>query len=769
MKKKILFTSLVVLVSALASCDRIRFTKNSNTTRGFDTTVTEGNTTTDNIEKRLVLSLNELDVNQYDLWDASLISVTASYYQDNVLIERNAEVITDYTLTLPDGTVLTPGYEFKTAGTFRITASKTGYTEKTFVLYVNEIYNRRESISITTNPTKTSYKVHESLDLSGMTVLYEYSYRDEDNFKHSTSRVLSSSDYKILYNGSQISNYVFNANGRYIFTISYTGVMKTCLAEISVTVSNIDMNDTAKDKDTTITDYWDNADNKSMNITFTDSKDTNSTDKGYYAPDEVELMADMSDLRERNAADWKYTPSTGDVPLLVIPVITPGDQGKATDENWEVINKAFFGNSDELYFESLRSYYYKASYGKLNFTGGVTDYFDPSTYSKTSSKYSSIDNYSESTVNDLVQYAVDWAVETYNIDLKNYDSNHDGYIDGVDLVYLHDVSSQANMPWWAYTSTTGATMSSFSLNANPIANTYFWTGIDFVNGSMCNSNSKPLSNADGDSHVLIHETGHMLGLADYYSYSYSGYDAVGGFDMMDQNTGDHNPYSKMQLGWIKPYVVTGNATISIDTFSHEDAAIVIPYDDKQFNFTTDGKLIFNPFDEYLIMDYYTKENLYAQSYDDSGYYMAHPTKAGAFLYHVDARLFTYDGNNKFSLPSDPDSIFTTNKTASLFRVISNSESGDASEQTYGFSNLNAADEIRTIAANKTYLNARTRVTNTTLFDDTNYTSFNLSDYADSFNYLSGSTLKKHSPATTAKATFNNGSSLSKSFVINSIN
>jgi len=53
--------------------------------------------------------------------------------------------------------------------------------------------------------------------------------------------------------------------------------------------------------------------------------------------------------------------------------------------------------------------------------------------------------------------------------------------------------------------------------------------------------------------VVIHETGHALGLPDYYDYDdkVGPRGGVGGLDMMDNNWGDHNPFSKWLLGWLE--------------------------------------------------------------------------------------------------------------------------------------------------------------------------------------------------------------------------
>ena len=55
--------------------------------------------------------------------------------------------------------------------------------------------------------------------------------------------------------------------------------------------------------------------------------------------------------------------------------------------------------------------------------------------------------------------------------------------------------------------------------------------------------------------TLIHETGHVLGLPDLYSYRRTSADAAERsgcltFDLMDNNTGDTNAFFKWMLGWV---------------------------------------------------------------------------------------------------------------------------------------------------------------------------------------------------------------------------
>ena len=79
---------------------------------------------------------------------------------------------------------------------------------------------------------------------------------------------------------------------------------------------------------------------------------------------------------------------------------------------------------------------------------------------------------------------------------------------------------------------------------------------------------------------MIHETGHALGLPDYYDYddSVGPRGGVGGLDMMDANWGDHNSFSKFLLGWLTPQVrSSGSGVLTLGPGAeHPDALMVMP-------------------------------------------------------------------------------------------------------------------------------------------------------------------------------------------------
>ena len=170
-----------------------------------------------------------------------------------------------------------------------------------------------------------------------------------------------------------------------------------------------------------------------------------------------------------------------------------------------------------------------------------------------------------------------------------------------------------------------------------------------------------------DAHTYIHEMGHFLGLSDYYSDD-SKYNPVGKVDMMDGNIIDHNSYSKMVLGWTKPYVALGNGTIELSSMQNENALIVIPGDSYTFDGTN-----FDPFGEYVLVELYTNEGLNEK---DSLTKLNNErplamNDKGVRIYHIDNRLYYVDKSDKqhiFSVPYENQKVDETHR---LVNPISN--------------------------------------------------------------------------------------------------
>lgn len=201
---------------------------------------------------------------------------------------------------------------------------------------------------------------------------------------------------------------------------------------------------------------------------------------------------------------------------------------------------------------------------------------------------------------------------------------------------------------------------------------------------------------------------------------------------MDMGFGDHNPYSKMLLGWTKPYLVLDDCEIEIPSSQKENSFFLLPYDNKTYKKDEFGRIILNPFDEYLILDYYTYENFYKDNYNQYGTVYSYPSEAGGRLYHIDSRLLHYyDESDSFSLPSDPDIVL--NSSEYFYRCITNTQAGERAETKYKVSSIkDYFDEIRLISSDKDLIDGNNRFDTSALFkkDD----SFKLSDYASQFHY-----------------------------------
>lgn len=332
------------------------------------------------------------------------------------------------------------------------------------------------------------------------------------------------------------------------------------------------------------------------------------------------------------ASGTPVLPSTGTQNILVIPVSLTDYATNATAANLQQIRTTFFGKSEETSWESLASYYAKSSYGKLTLTGKVTDWFDcgysSSQLTKLTGSGTNAEYYDPTWT--VLEKAVEWYKKS-NSDIAAYDNNKDGILDGVWLVYSAPHFSQTNGLsedlFWAYTYWDYDALELNPSSNNPLAVNYCWASYDFA--------SEGYGENGFDAHTYIHETGHLLGLDDYYVSNTlantKNYGPMGGVDMMDYNIIDHNAYSKFAFGWEEPYLVSGGCEITLKPAASSGESILLP--------TGDG-WNGSAFDEYLLLEYYTPTGLNAKdalaAYPGNG--VQGFEENGVRIYHVDARM-----------------------------------------------------------------------------------------------------------------------------------
>lgn len=323
-----------------------------------------------------------------------------------------------------------------------------------------------------------------------------------------------------------------------------------------------------------------------------------------------------------NSNNMKIMPSIGESSLLVVPVST------LDGPKWDIsmidnLQKAFFGDSDVTGWESVSSFYKKSSYGKLDIVGQICDPFNLNYTTSELANSSTSGGEKEPYVTVVDEFEKS---DIYNHFRKDFDKDNDGYIDAVAFIYSNEIDSKNG--YWAVTS-----WNSSKRNIdNPNVNVFMWASYNFIYGNQTHDNIYSYSAYENkvDAHTLIHETGHLLGLDDYYCYDNS-YDPSGIIEMQSNNIGDHSIFSKFVLGWVNPYVVSTQkkTTLTLRTSSKYPDAILI---NDSWNKST--------LDEYIIIEYYSPDILNNKdavtSYKGNGFRMY--TTSGFRIYHVDARI-----------------------------------------------------------------------------------------------------------------------------------
>lgn len=353
-------------------------------------------------------------------------------------------------------------------------------------------------------------------------------------------------------------------------------------------------------------------------ISFSDAAFSSENRDGY---ERQEVRANMDVLGQTGG--FAYLPSLGNPKILVLPISISGYEHNANAANLAQIKNAFTGESN--IWESVESFYYRSSYGRLNLDITVSDYWYES--NKT---IEAIDRAGrKGTKTEGVQEVIAEALADYRskkgTNGKEFDSNSDGYIDAVWAVYScpdyqTDTSLRQYDPTcWAYTyyADRQANVS------RPGFSTFAWASYTFAQEAYY-----------ADAHTFIHETGHMFGLEDYYDNNTvsatNGSAPAGMIDMMDANIIDHNSFSKFTLGWSNPFLIDKAGSITLKPYETSGEFLLLP---------TSGGWNGLPFDEYMMIEYYTPDNLNQRDsliqYSNGLQGFKRP---GIRIYHVDARI-----------------------------------------------------------------------------------------------------------------------------------
>ncbi len=323
-------------------------------------------------------------------------------------------------------------------------------------------------------------------------------------------------------------------------------------------------------------------------------------------------------FKKKVPSNWEGGMSTtGEGRVLVLMVDFP-DMPLDTSNTVEKANELFFKEpnaTDFLYpYESIKAYYQRSSYGKLNLNGDVAGIYHAK---KNRNDY-------EQDVFQLMKEALDY-YDRQGLDFGQYDGNNDGVIDCVYLKFAGPNTGWGST-WWSCMRTYSDP--AYQLDGKKLNKTVW------------------LHNDIGESAVeemsfvrtVIHETGHVLGLPDYYDplQSFSGDNLNGGsktLDMMDHNIFDHNAFSKILLGWItqEDIVIIDKNTpqkITLKSVNKEPSAAIIFPDCSDF------------FSEFYLVEYVTS----AENNEKLPYGAPREIPNGVRIFHINAEL-TEDGRD----------------------------------------------------------------------------------------------------------------------------
>ncbi len=234
---------------------------------------------------------------------------------------------------------------------------------------------------------------------------------------------------------------------------------------------------------------------------------------------------------------WRGMPTTGTVRILAL--LIEFTDYTHTNTPASIDAKLYGDGTGTPPYESVRNFYRRSSYNQLEITGGTLGWYQAA-YPRSSVPKTTAGREA------LIKEALT-SFDAAGHDFSQYDNNGDGAIDYFVVIWTGPDEGWGSF-WWGYQ--TSFSDGTFRLDGKRLRDYSWQWEATPVGGTFT-------------PRVVIHETGHALGVPDYYDYddTVGPQGGVGGLDQMDANWGDHNCFSKFLLGWITPTVISGGANL----------------------------------------------------------------------------------------------------------------------------------------------------------------------------------------------------------------
>ncbi len=351
----------------------------------------------------------------------------------------------------------------------------------------------------------------------------------------------------------------------------------------------------------------------------------------------------------------KYLPSQGEASMVVFYVDFPDCKHEYMPSE-EYIEQLMFGEADKnnpnYPFESVHAYYQRASKGQLDLKGKVFHYT-----AKQNKSY-----YEDQNRANLLSEC--YAAFDNSVDFSKFDSNNDGYID---TTLISVPKAAGDDYWWPC-----AGPSAFSFNP--------WYRFDGkMIGHLITGNRELKNNNEYKEFTrsYIHETGHCMGLPDYYLYNNDntpnfdaeGMHGIAGYEMMDTDTdSDMSAVSKLQLGWYREdQIMVYDSSVGSQSFKLKDAQT----DEGNCLLIPCGNLDSKYHSEYFLIEYATYHNNNSDMLNR--WWINKFNSTGIRVYHVDASLYGSPAYRRYKYENGSE--YTNNYTGRRFiRILRDDQS-----------------------------------------------------------------------------------------------